>query len=141
MKPIEANDIKNLKLVSTDKRGGWYYEYKMTCEINGEERKLTYMTEKCDSGYDYNIHTEGNDIWDVMSVVELDKVERKCKATIEYSWWVKQIEIASSINEIMEVWNGLCEKEETYLDKEQMQSVKDTADARFKAIRKEISEK
>jgi hypothetical protein len=96
---MTSNDVKNLRNIRATYWLG-ESEYDMVCEVNGKEIHFLYTTYKQDDGYNYHIYSEDANIWDEMSVPELNKLEFRIQNAIEYGRRIRRIAKAKSLDEV-----------------------------------------
>ena len=133
MQDINTRDIqKGLLTVADVENIEWtdskYYpldrtkEHTLSCTIHGEPVVLTYEVSWHDGGEeDFAIHSEDEDIWDIMSEPELRKLEALLHEAVEYGHWEKYLDEAKTVEAVQEVRYSLYETEE--LTREQIQAL------------------
>ena len=112
---IEWTDSKYYPSVRTK-------EHTLSCTIHGEPVVLTYEVSWHDGGEEgFTIHSEGEDIWDMMPESELRKLEQLLHEAVEYGHWIDYLDQAKTLEAVREVRYSLYETEE--LTREQIQAL------------------
>ena len=120
---LSVADVENIEW--TDSK---YYpsvltkEHTLSCTIHGEPVVLTYEVSWHDGGEEgFTIHSEGEDIWDMMPEPELRKLEQLLHEAVEYGHWKDYLDQAKTVEAVREVRYSLYETEE--LTREQIQAL------------------
>ena len=125
---IEWTDSKYYPSVRTK-------EHTLSCTIHGEPVVLTYEVSWHDGGEEgFTIHSEGEDIWDMMPESELRKLEQLLHEAVEYGHWIDYLDQAKTLEAVREVRYSLYETEE--LTREQIQALHKAIDDKEALLRK-----
>ena len=137
---LSAADVENIEW--TDSK---YYpsvrtkEHTLSCTIHGEPVVLTYEVSWHDGGEEgFTIHSEGEDIWDMMPEPELRKLEQLLHEAVEYGHWKDYLDQAKTVEAVQEVRYSLYETEE--LTREQIQTLHKAIDNK-EALLKTVGKK
>ena len=137
---LSAEDIRNIRCISSR-----YYphmrtsEHELTCEIHGEQVMLTYEVSGHDDGEGFTVHSNGQDIWDVMSERELRKLEPELASAVEYRAWIERLEQAETAEDVQNVRYGLMETESFKMKNEQRNQLWQAIDEKEIAFTKEAA--
>lgn len=137
------DDIKNLRNLSSEYHTG-EAEHEMSCEIDGKEVHFLFTTYREDDGYSYHIYSEDANIWDEMSVPELDKLEYRIQAAIVYGRFARMIDHVETLEDVSDAEFRLMEDDDyNILDDEQRSEVwkllnKKECSLKKKAIGKQV---
>ena len=121
---ISLEDITNIKGISDE-----YYptvghrECILSCEIKGEPNTITYLVQRHDDGEGFTLHTEGTDIWDVMSPSNLRKLETIVSQEVEVSSWQRSLTDAKTLDAVQDLRFGLMETENSVMTTDQIHGI------------------
>ena len=101
---LTAEDITDLQLVDSEYMSGTRTTiHDFDCKVKGEANRLQYTLEYHDDGEGFTIHTEKDDIWNRMSMQELERLDVKLGQEVLYYHYhnktVNADTLALSLNE------------------------------------------
>lgn len=145
-KPLMAESVTDLKGKSHEYHAGARETvYEFDCLVDGRPAVLTYTTGQREHFYSplydrgeiedvFSIHTDGEDIWDRMPQLELEKLERFLAGEAEAFPIEERIEAAGSIHDLKEIDYYMMDMERTAMTEVQRKRIWDGLDRKGTAI-------
>ena len=132
---LTADDVRNIQCIDSQ-----YFpvvrtaEHTLTCEVHGEPMTLFYEVSKHDDGEGFTIHSDGKDIWDLMSEPELRKLEPVLSQAVSFAGWQKELEEAETAAAVRDVRYGFYETEYLNMSLEQISALHEAIDRKEAAL-------
>ncbi len=145
-KPLTAESVTDLKGKSHEYHAGDREAvYEFDCLVDGRPAVLTYATGQREHFYSplyergeiedvFSIHTDGEDIWEKMPQLELEKLERLLAGEAEAFPIEERIAKAGSIHDLKEIDYYMMDMERTAMTEVQRKRIWDGLDRKGTAI-------
>ena len=110
-----AEDITDLQLVDSEYMSGTRTTiHDFDCKVKGEANRLQYTLEYHDDGEGFTIHTEKDDIWNRMSMQELERLDVKLGQEVLYYHYHNKTVNADTLDKLRDIREEIMEEESSY---------------------------
>ena len=112
---LTAEDITDLQLVDSEYMSGTRTTiHDFDCKVKGEANRLQYTLEYHDDGEGFTIHTEKDDIWNRMSMQELERLDVKLGQEVLYYHYHNKTVNADTLDKLRDIREEIMEEESSY---------------------------